>query len=163
MYALETIFSMIEDGELPLGSFKDSPEVEFRGVMVDSVRHFLSVGAIKRTIQAMSIVRLNMLHWHLSDDEAFTITLEKHPEMVEGAYDKKSRYTLQQVKEVIDFAKLHAVNVIPEIDTPGHVRSWSQNSKHPNITILCGGGEGYNHQMDLSIDAVWTLAKEIIQ
>lgn len=47
--------------------------------MIDATRHFLSVAAIKRTIQAMAVVRLNMLHWHLSDDEAFTITLSKHP------------------------------------------------------------------------------------
>lgn len=47
--------------------------------MIDSVRHFLSVESIKRTIQAMAIVRLNMLHWHLTDDEAFTLTLKSHP------------------------------------------------------------------------------------
>ena len=66
--------------------------------MIDSVRHFLSIASIKRTIQAMAIVKLNMLHWHLTDDEAFTLTLKSHPEMLEGAYDKKSLYTLQQVQ-----------------------------------------------------------------
>ena len=63
--------------------------------MIDSVRHFLSVEAIKRTIKAMAIVRLNVLHWHLTDDEAFTLTLQKHPEMIEGSYDKNSRYSLE--------------------------------------------------------------------
>lgn len=50
--------------------------------MIDSVRHFLSLESIKRTIQAMAIVKLNMLHWHLTDDEAFTLTLKSHPEMI---------------------------------------------------------------------------------
>ena len=48
--------------------------------------------------------------------------------MVQGAYDKKSKYTLEEVKDIISFAKTHAVSIIPEVDTPGHVRSWSQNS-----------------------------------
>lgn len=60
--------------------------------------------------------------------------------MIEGAYDKKSIYSLAQVQDIIAFAKKYAVNIIPEIDTPGHVRSWSQNSKHMGISILCGGG-----------------------
>jgi hexosaminidase len=93
--------------------------------MIDSVRHFLSVTAIKRTIEAMPVSKLNKLHWHLVDDEAFTFETVNHPELsLEGAYDKNSRYTINDIKGIIAFAKQNAVNIIPEIDTPGHTRSW---------------------------------------
>lgn len=68
VYAMETLFQMVEKGSLPIGEVDDEPLVEYRGIMLDSVRHFLSTKAIKRTIEAMPLSKLNYLHWHIVDD-----------------------------------------------------------------------------------------------
>ena len=110
----------------------------------------------------MPISKLNILHWHLSDDEAFTLDLALHPEIAsESKYTADSYYTLSQVRELIALAKQNAVSIIPELDTPGHIRSWglAEPWKSKNITILCPKGEGYNHQFDLSMTDTYQLAE----
>jgi hexosaminidase len=111
--------------------------------MIDSVRHFLKVETIARLIESMPLSKLNILHWHLSDDEAFTIQLASHPELAEASAFKKGQfYTIEQVKQLINLAKKNGVSIIPEIDTPGHVRAWGLDKKwkEQNITILCPRG-----------------------
>ena len=91
----------------------------------------------------MPLNKLNILHWHLSDDEAFTMQLANHPELVEaGRYNPQSSYSISQVKELINLAKANAVTIVPEFDTPGHVRAWglAEKWKTKNITILCPRG-----------------------
>ncbi len=110
----------------------------------------------------MPLSKLNILHWHLSDDEAFTIQLASHPELAEASAFKKGQfYTIEQVKQLIDLSKKNGVAIIPEIDTPGHVRAWGLDKKwkDQNITILCPRGEGYNNQLDLSKQAVYQLGQ----
>lgn len=69
VYALETFSQMVEGGrKYPIGIVEDQPQVEHRGIMIDSVRHFLSMGAIRRLIKSMPMSKLNILHWHLADD-----------------------------------------------------------------------------------------------
>ena len=65
---------------------KDEPQVEVRGLMIDTARHYLSVAAIERLIETMPIFKLNILHWHMVDDESFPLRLDSHPELVEAAY-----------------------------------------------------------------------------
>jgi hexosaminidase len=75
---------------VPFAIIKDEPLVGYRGIMIDSSRHFLSLAAIKRLIESMPLSKLNILHWHLTDDEAFTIVLKSHPELAEtGGYSPK--------------------------------------------------------------------------
>ena len=89
-----------------IGVVEDAPLVEHRGIMIDSVRHFLSVDIIKRLIKSMKLSKLNILHWHLADDEAFTMDLASHPELAQASkYTPDSYYTLQQIKELIALAK----------------------------------------------------------
>ena len=69
--------------------------------------------------------KLNILHWHLSDDESFQIKLNSHPELAqESAFKPGQYYNVDQVKNLIALAKKNAVSIIPEIDSPAHVRSW---------------------------------------
>lgn len=73
----------------------------------------------------MPLSKLNTLHWHLSDDEAFPLILTTHPELAEGgAYSKLSTYSIEEIKQLLNLAKMNAVRIIPEFDTPAHVRSW---------------------------------------
>lgn len=113
----------------------------------------------------MPLSKLNYLHWHLVDDEAFPLPSISHPELAEGAYDSKSRYSYDEIRDIIAFATKNGVNIIPEIDTPGHTRSWGLSAKWKaaNITIKCPGGEGYNGQLDVSKDSVYTLVGDVLK
>ncbi|CAJ1390097.1 unnamed protein product [Effrenium voratum] len=111
---------------------QDSPRFPHRGLLIDTARHFLTVPRLKRTITAMSFAKLNVLHWHLTEDESFSMPSRSHPELAEkGAWSATERYTWKDVKDVVDFAYLRGIRVIPEFDMPGHVSSWSKS--HPEL------------------------------
>ncbi len=110
----------------------------------------------------MPLSKLNILHWHLSDDESFTIQLASHPELAESSAFKYNQfYTIDQVKQLIQLAKRNGVIIIPEIDTPAHVRAWGVDKKWKDlgIAITCPRGEGYNGQFDVSKPIVFQLAQ----
>ncbi len=91
----------------------------------------------------MPLSKLNILHWHLSDDESFTIQLASHPELAESSAFKHGQYyTLDQVKQLVDLGKKNGVWIMPEIDTPAHVRAWGLDKKwsEQGITITCPRG-----------------------
>lgn len=134
--------------------------------MIDSARHYLGVSSIKRLLQSMPLSKLNILHWHIEDDESFPLVLDSHPELAEGAkYSSSQIYTKQDVMDIINVAKLNAVKIVPEIDTPAHTRSWGQAPEWmaKNISIACAGGTGYNGQLDLSIPEVFSLVKDVVR
>lgn len=132
--------------------------------MIDSARHFLGVAAIKRVIEAMPLSKLNILHWHIVDDESFPIKLGSHPELSQyGKYSSKQIYTVEDVKELIRVAGLNGVKIIPEIDTPAHVRSWGLAPEWKSASIKCAGGTGYNGQFDVSKGEIYELAKDVVK
>lgn len=134
---------MIKNNKIQLGTVEDEPIVTHRGIMIDSARHFLKVSSIQRLIESMPLSKLNILHWHLSDDESFVIQLSSHPELAESSAFKRNQfYTIEQVKQLITLAKQNGVTIIPEIDTPAHVRAWGLDAKwkSQNITITCPKG-----------------------
>ncbi|TGE23027.1 beta-N-acetylhexosaminidase [Hymenobacter metallicola] len=99
----------------------DSPRFRWRGLLIDAARHFMPVAVIKRNLDGMAAVKLNVLHWHLSDDQAFRVESKVLPRLhqVGGQY-----YTHAQVREVIRYAAQRGIRVIPEFDMPGHTTSW---------------------------------------
>jgi hexosaminidase len=103
----------------------DSPAFAYRGIMIDSARHYLSVKAIKRTLDAMMYNKLNVLHWHITDDESFPLELKSFPQVHKsGAFSKNEVYTKENVADILNHATKNGIRVIPEIDSPGHTRSW---------------------------------------
>jgi hexosaminidase len=99
----------------------DSPRFKWRGLLIDAARHFMPVAVIKRNLDGMAAVKLNVLHWHLSDDQAFRVESHVLPRLhqVGGQF-----YTQAQVREVIGYAAQRGIRVIPELDMPGHTTSW---------------------------------------
>ncbi|WEK44050.1 MAG: family 20 glycosylhydrolase [Candidatus Sphingomonas colombiensis] len=99
----------------------DAPRFAWRGVMLDTARHFLTVDTIKRQIDAMERVKLNVLHLHLSDDQGFRIESRRFPLLTAG--NGGEFYTQAQIREIVAYAADRGVRVVPEIDFPAHTRA----------------------------------------
>ena len=98
---------------------EDSPRFVWRGLMIDAARHFQPVDVIKRNLDAMASVKLNVFHWHLTDDQGFRIESKVYPKLQELGSDGLY-YTQEQIKDVVSYASNLGIRVVPEIDVPGH-------------------------------------------
>jgi hexosaminidase len=108
-------------------SIKDAPLYPYRGVMLDTGRNFLSLPKIKEQLDGMSLSKLNVLHWHLDDDQSWPVQLDAYPEMTKDAYSAREQYSHSDIAAVVQYARYRAIRVIPEIDMPGHASSgWKQ-------------------------------------
>jgi hexosaminidase len=97
----------------------DSPRFVWRGLMIDAARHFQPVNVLKRNLDAMASVKLNVFHWHLTDDQGFRVESKIYPKLQTMASDGLY-YTQEQIKEVVKYASNLGIRVIPEFDVPGH-------------------------------------------
>jgi hexosaminidase len=102
---------------------EDAPRFKWRGLLVDVSRHFEPVEQIKRTLDGMAMVKLNVLHWHLSDDQGFRVESTRFPRLHELGSDGLY-YTQDQIREVVDYATDRGIRVVPEFDMPGHTTAW---------------------------------------
>ena len=101
-----------------------SPETQHRGLLIDSVRHFLPVSVVKRIIDSLTYSKFNALHWHLSDNEAEVLQSLANPRFWDSAYSPHERYTQRDMRELVEYARQRGIRVVPEIDVPGHMKSW---------------------------------------
>lgn len=155
----QLIFEGYEDGvsKLQKCAIKDSPKFEYRGFMVDVSRHFFDVATLKRIIDALSLVKINKLHWHLSDDQGYRIESEKFPLLNSIGGERKSTlgdgvpvkgwYTKAEIAEIVEYCAERYIEVIPEIDLPGH--SLALLASYPNLGCR---GEGYKVREHFGID-----------
>ena len=122
---------------LPI-TITDSPQFLWRGIMIDTSRHFLDITSIKKIIDGMLYMKLNILHWHIVDEDSFPMQVPALPELSE--YGSLSGiYTQNDIKSVISYAKIRGIRVIPEIDTPAHTLSWGRSPNLASITLNCDG------------------------
>ncbi|CAJ1958263.1 unnamed protein product [Sphenostylis stenocarpa] len=104
----------------------DSPLYAHRGVMLDTSRNYYPVKDLLRTLEAMSMNKLNVFHWHVTDAQSFPLVLPSEPALAgKGAYGSDMVYTPEDVKTIVEFGLDHGVRVLPEIDVPGHTGSWA--------------------------------------
>jgi len=124
---LETFLQLLtldENGvTVPEIAIYDEPRFPWRGLMIDSSRHFMPVGMVKRNLDGMAAVKLNVLHWHLVDDQGFRVESLAWPKLHELASDG-NYYTRAQIRDVIDYAAERGIRVVPEFDLPGHGSAW---------------------------------------
>ncbi|MFT5249040.1 MAG: hexosaminidase [bacterium] len=97
----------------------DSPRFVWRGLMIDAARHFQPVSVLKRNLDAMASVKLNVFHWHLTDDQGFRVESKVYPRLQQIAADGLY-YTQEQIKDVVTYASKLGIRVVPEFDVPGH-------------------------------------------
>jgi hexosaminidase len=107
----------------PAVAITDLPRFKWRGLMIDAARHFIPLDVVKRNIDAMEAVKMNVLHLHLSDDEGFRIESKLFP-MLQGKGANGDYYTQVQIKELIKYAGQRGIMIVPEFDMPGHASSW---------------------------------------
>jgi hexosaminidase len=101
----------------------DKPRFPWRGLMIDSGRHFMPIEVIKRNLDGMEAVKMNVFHWHLSDDQGFRAESKKYPLLQEKGSDGLY-YTQAQMRDIIEYARDRGIRVVPEFDMPGHATSW---------------------------------------
>jgi hexosaminidase len=127
MRGLQTFLQLVEI--TPQGfalnevSIQDQPRFPWRGLMIDSARHFMPMEVLKRNLDGMAAVKLNVFHWHLSENQGFRIESKKFPKLHEKGSDGLY-YTQDQVREIISYARERGIRVIPEFDMPGHSTAW---------------------------------------
>jgi hexosaminidase len=139
MHGLETLLQLLQrDKEgwfLPVVSIEDRPRFPWRGLMIDVARHWQPIEVILRNLDAMAVVKLNVLHLHLTDDQGFRIESLTHPELPAKGSDG-SFFTQVQMRTIIAYAAGRGIRVVPEFDVPGHATSWVVS--HPELASLPG-------------------------
>jgi hexosaminidase len=124
---METLLQLVQPDHsqyfLPAVSIEDAPRFRWRGLLIDVGRHFEPVSVIERTLDGMAAVKLNVFHWHLSEDQGFRIESKLYPKLT-GMGSDGLYYTQEQAKEVVAYARVRGIRVVPEFDMPGHSVSW---------------------------------------
>ena len=161
IHGMATFAQLIQPGaegfEVAGIHIEDRPRYPWRGLMLDVCRHWMPVEVIKRNLEAMAAVKLNVLHWHLSEDQGFRVESKRYPRLHQLGSDG-NYYTQEQIREIVQFARDRGIRVMPEFDVPGHSMSWFMG--HPELAAapgpysLTGRGGGV---MDPSKESTYAL------
>eukprot|EP00010_Vexillifera_abyssalis_P003002 CAMPEP_0201556738 /NCGR_PEP_ID=MMETSP0173_2-20130828/57426_1 /ASSEMBLY_ACC=CAM_ASM_000268 /TAXON_ID=218659 /ORGANISM="Vexillifera sp., Strain DIVA3 564/2" /LENGTH=461 /DNA_ID=CAMNT_0047969195 /DNA_START=233 /DNA_END=1615 /DNA_ORIENTATION=- len=168
MHGLETFSQLIEWNsasqryvvyDAPL-TIHDQPRFGWRGLMIDTARHYLSVDTILRAIDAASYNKLNVLHWHTVDAQSFPIVVEAYPRLSgNGSWAPRAVYSHQDISKVVSYGHARGVRVIPEFDVPGHAYSWGDG--YPEITTDC---PQYEHNINnIPLSPASNLTLEVVR
>lgn len=143
---------------VPAVEIKDYPRFVHRGLNLDCCRHFMEKDFVKRYVDLLAYHKMNVLHWHLTEDQAWRIEVKKYPELTEiGSFRKYDDgtvyggyYTQEDIKEVVEYAASRFITVIPEIELPGH--STAAIATYPHLS--CTGGP-------FDVGTLWGVYKDI--
>ncbi|MFV8324027.1 beta-N-acetylhexosaminidase [Flavobacterium sp. LS2R12] len=142
LHGLETLLQLLQNNNtsyyFPVVEISDSSRFTWRGLMIDAARHFQPVDVIKRNLDAMASMKMNVFHWHLADDQGWRIQLKNHPKLTELASDGYF-YTQEEIKNIVKYADERGILVIPEIDVPGHASALL--TAYPEIGSKVGEGK----------------------
>jgi hexosaminidase len=155
--------------EIPCLKIEDYPRFKWRGYMLDEARHFHGKDIVKKLLDLLSLLKMNVFHWHLTDDQGWRIEIKKYPKLTEigskraetqvgGRLSKKwdgnpheGYYSQEDIKEIIEYANNRFITIIPELDLPGHSRA--ALASYPNLS--CKG-----HQLKVSTH--WGFHKDVL-
>jgi hexosaminidase len=169
LHALATLeqlpFTEKKQRYLPEVDIQDAPRFRWRGLLIDPARHFLPVPVIKRNIDGMAAVKLNVLHWHLCDDEGWRVESKLFPRLhtVGGA---TGYYTQAQVREVVRYAAARGIRVVPEFDMPGHagalVTAYPRLASNDSIKTLPIRWGLLNIALDPTREGTYTMLDSVL-
>lgn len=124
---LETLLQLVEADSagwfFPAVRIEDTPRFSWRGLLIDVGRHWEPPEVIKRQLDGMAAVKLNVLHWHLSEDQGFRVESRRYP-LLHGLGSDGRYYTQSQIREIVAYARDRGIRVVPEFDMPGHSTAW---------------------------------------
>jgi hexosaminidase len=127
LHGLQTFLQLITitpDGfSAPAVHIEDRPRFPWRGLMIDVSRHFIPMDVLKRNLDGMEAVKMNVFHWHLSENQGFRAESKKYPKLHEQGSDGLY-YTQEEIREIIEYARDRGIRVVPEFDMPGHSTAW---------------------------------------
>lgn len=154
-YGTRTLLQLLKRGTpLPRGTARDWPDYPERGLMVDVGRKYFSVAWIKDQIVDMAYAKMNLLHLHLSDDLGLRVASTKHPQLASSRH-----YTRAELREIIALAAEHHVQIIPEIDVPGHA-GWLRPSR-PHL--LLGSNDLGTHYLDITNPEALGIVQDLLE
>jgi len=150
---------------VPVITIEDAPRFPWRGLMIDVSRHFFSLDVLKRNLDGMEAVKLNVFHWHLSDNQGFRVESKKLPKLQEmgsgGQY-----YTQDEVRELIAYARDRGIRVVPEFDMPGHSTAWfvgyPELASGPGPYTIEGQWGVFDPAMDVTEEHTYKFLDEFI-
>jgi hexosaminidase len=191
-YGIQTLLQLIPADrtaaiKLPCAQIEDYPRFGYRGLMLDVCRHFFSVEFIKKTIDLMAYYKLNNFHWHLTDDQGWRIEIKKYPRLTEigsqraqtviGNYHDRTPqqfdntpyggfYTQDQIREVVKYAADRYINVVPEIEMPGHsmaaLAAYPELSCDPSKTYKVYETWGVVHDVYCPSDKTFGFLEDVL-
>lgn len=157
-HALATLHQLIltaKDNKLPVLNIQDKPRFGYRGLMLDCSRHFWTVDELKETLSQMAFFKLNTLQMHLTDNNAWRLAMDKYPELTEkGTFypdfpDLSGKYyTTDDLKELVRYARSLGIEIIPEVDLPGH--STALLAAMPQLSCKGGTFEAYPEELPIN-------------
>ena len=127
LHGLQTFLQLVrttpQGFSVPVVTIDDQPRFQWRGLLIDVSRHFIPIPVIERELDGMEAVKLNVFHWHISDDHGFRAESRKFPLLQEKGSDGLY-YTQEQIRHLIEHARDRGIRVVPEFDMPCHTISW---------------------------------------
>lgn len=134
MHGLQTFLQLVTVGPdgfiAPVVKIQDKPRFPWRGLMIDVSRHFIPLEIVKRNIDGMEAVKMNVFHWHLSENQGFRVESKKFPKLHTLGSDGLF-YTQDEIRDLISYARDRGIRVVPEFDVPGHSTAWFVG--HPEL------------------------------
>ncbi len=134
MHGLQTFLQLVDVSPTgfaaPAVTIQDQPRFPWRGLMIDSARHFIPLDVIRRNLDGMEAVKMNVFHWHLSENQGFRVESKKYPKLHELGSDAMY-YTQDEIRGLVAYARDRGIRVVPEFDMPGHSTAWFVG--HPEL------------------------------
>ena len=155
----QLVINSVLNYEIPCAEITDTPQYSYRGMHLDVCRHFFSKEVVKQYIDLLGQLKLNVFHWHLTDDQGWRIEIKKYPKLTEvGAFRTEKDgtkyggfYTQNDIKEIVAYAQERFVSIIPEIEMPGH--STAAIAAYPWL--------GCNPSNKINVATTWGVKKDI--
>ena len=169
MHGLQTLLQLVDVSPsgfaAPALKIQDQPRFPWRGLMIDSARHFIPLDVIRRNIDGMEAVKMNVFHWHLSENQGFRAESKKYPKLHELGSDTLY-YTQDEIRDLVAYARDRGIRVVPEFDMPGHATAWFVG--HPELASGKGPYEIerkwgiFDPAMDPTNEKVYKFLDELI-
>ena len=177
-YGYETFISILQQtnaqARIPCMEIKDYAQYAYRGMLLDVSRHFFSKEVVKQYIDLMAQLKMNVFHWHLTDDQGWRIEIKKYPRLTEvGAWRTEKDgtkyggfYTQEDIKEIVAYASERFVTIIPEIELPGHssaaIAAYPFLSCNPNLPKTVPNAWGIKTDIYCPSDSTFQFLKNVL-